>query len=205
MPARRHVLALLAVLLPAAPVAAQDGDFPVARSAEQPPAFLILDQDRLFSGSRHGRQIIDRNEAEADALRAEGEQLDRQFEAEERTLTQRRSELEPNEFRRLADAFDEKVVATRREQEEKAAQLNQRIERRRREFFRRVGPVLLEILEQTGAVAIIEQRSVLIAKQDLNITDEAIKRLDTTFVGEQHQDPDAGDAATDTDPPGDEE
>ncbi len=205
MTAWRLVLALLAVLLPATGALSQEGSFPIAREAGQPPAFLILDQDRLFAGSEYGQQIIARNEAEADELRAEGERLDAQFEAEERALTERRNEMDPAAFRRLADAFDEKVVATRREQEEKAALLNQRAETRRRDFFRRAGPVLLEILEQTGAVAIVEQRSVLIAKQDLNITDEAIKRLDAALEDEQQQDPDAGAETPDSDLPGDEE
>lgn len=144
-------------------------------------SFLILDQERLYRGSRLGQSLLAEDEAETEALRAEGAQLDRQFEAEERDLTQRRAELDPAAFRQLADAFDEKVVRTRREQEEKAAQLQARIEARRRRFFREASPVLLEILTETGAVAIIEQRTVLIAKQDLNITDEAIKRLDESF------------------------
>lgn len=205
MTAWRHVLALLVVLLPASGALPQEGAFPIAREAGTPPPFLILDQERLFSGSEYGQQIISLNEAEADELRAEGEQLDEQFEAEERALTERRNEMEPAAFRSLADAFDEKVVATRREQEEKAAQLNQRAEARRREFFRRAGPVLLGILEQTGAVGIIEQRSVLIAKQDLNITDEAIKRLDAALETEQQQDPDGGEQTPASDRPGDEE
>ncbi|MHA3978624.1 OmpH/Skp family outer membrane protein [Halovulum sp. GXIMD14794] len=202
---RRLVSLALALLLPLGPVAAQTPGSLLPAQASPPP-FLILDQDRLFANSALGKAVIATNEEETDALRREGEALDLQFEAEERELTERRKELEPVEFRRLADAFDEKVVATRREQEEKAAQLQQRIDRRRRDFFREAGPVLLGILEETGAVAIVEQRSILIGKQDLNITEEAIKRLDAAFAAQQQQDLD-GTAPDDTGnaPPGDEE
>ncbi len=44
--------------------------------------------------------------------------------------------------------------------------------------------MLLEILEETGAVAVFDQRDVLISKQDLNITDEVIKRLDVAYTAE---------------------
>lgn len=146
-----------------------------------PPPFLILDQDRLFTGSQLGQAIIATNEAEAQALREEGQRLDRQFEAEEQALTDQRADLDPEKFRELADAFDAKVVRTRAAQEEKAAALAARSEQRRREFFRRAGPILLRILDESGAGAVVDQRSVLVAKQDLNITDEAIKRLDATI------------------------
>lgn len=182
----RGTLALVCLLL-AAPAGAQGLDYRVPQ-ADVPP-FLVIEQDRLLTGSLYGQDIIARNEAEAQALREESQQLDRAFEEEERRLTERRAELPADEFRALADAFDEKVVRTRREQEAKAAALNRRVETRQREFFRRVGPVLLEILKETGASAVFDQREVLISKQDLNITDEVIKRLDVAYTAELAESP----------------
>ncbi|MEM9642306.1 MAG: OmpH family outer membrane protein [Pseudomonadota bacterium] len=160
---------------------------PQAYPVPQPDAkpFLVLEQDRLLADSLLGKAIQAGNEAAADSLRREGQSLDRQFEEEERQLTAQREVLTPDEFRVLADAFDEKVVATRQAQEERAAVLNREAEARQRDFFRRVGPILLEILEETGASAVIEQRGLLVSKQDLNITDEVIKRLDAVYNAEQ--------------------
>lgn len=179
------VLATVPAAVPLArPAAAQGMGFPIPH--ETLP-FLILDQDRLFNGSKLGQDITAKNEAEAEALRQEGQALDKQFEDEERALTERRDQLAPDEFRKLADAFDEKVVATRKDQEQKAQALADRSDQRRRDFFRRVGPILLSILEDTGAAAVIDQRWVLVAKQQLNITDEAIKRLDAAYAAEQQK------------------
>lgn len=186
---------LAALIVPASGPAQSPRDFPLPDS--QPPPFLILDQDRLFNESRLGRSIIEKNEAETEALRREGRQLDRQFEAEERALADRRDDFSPERFRELADAFDAKVVRTRREQEEKATDLAARIESRRRDFFRRAAPVLLRILEETGAAAIVDQRDVLIAKQDLNITEEAITRLDAEFRAQQRQETEDPDTPAD--------
>lgn len=166
------------------------------------PSFLVLEQDRVFNSSALGKEIIALNEAEDSKLRAEGQRLDRQFEQEEQALTEQRAQLTPEEFRVLADAFDEKVVATRRAQEERGAALVQRAERRQREFLRQIGPILLQILEETGASAVIEQRGLLISKQDLNITGEVIKRLDAAHAAQTS----GGDAAqTPTEPAVDQE
>jgi len=171
---------LVAMLLMASPVAAQT-TLPTA------PPFLILDQDRLFSASNYGQSLRALNEVEAQELREQNEALDLQFEEEERQLTELRATLAPEAFREQADAFDEKVIAARREQEVKAQALANRAETRRREFFRNAGPVLLRLLEESGASAVIESRSVLLSKQDLNITDEAIKRLDAAISEREAQ------------------
>lgn len=166
-----------------APVSAQ-ANLPMSQAPAAlvvPPPFLILEQERVLAGSLYGQDLLALNDGETEALRAEGQRLDAEFEAEERALSDRRASLSPEAFRALADAFDEKVVATRASQEEKAAALAARLDRRRRNFFARVGPILLALLEETGAAAIVEQRTVLVAKQDLNITNEVIRRLDLVY------------------------
>lgn len=170
----RAQVALLAFMLAVLPIAA------AAQPSDQP--FLVLDQERFFTQSEFGRSLIARSEREADELRRESDALDRQFEAEERALTEQRVELAPDAFRELADAFDEKVIRARAEQEAKAQALASRSEARRREFFREAAPVLLRLLEDSRAGAIVEARSLLLSKQDLNITDEAIKRLDAAIA-----------------------
>ena len=159
-------------------------DYPVAVPFAGAPV-LVVDQDRLLTGSLLGREILAQNATEAEALREEGRQLDRQFEDEERALTEQRPTLSPEEFRTLADAFDEKVVRTRAEQQEKSNELAQRVENRRIDFFQQVAPILEAILAETGAAAVIDERATLVANQDLNITGEVIKRLDEVHLARQ--------------------
>lgn len=154
----------------------------VASAQEPPPAFLVIEQERLLRDSRVGQSILAEEERDRQALLEEGQALDAEFEAEELDLTERRAEMDAAAFRLLADAFDEKVVATRREQEQKAQAVSARAEARRRQFLSRVQPILLEILGETGAGGVVDRRFVLIFKQDLNITDEVIKRLDETVT-----------------------
>ncbi len=82
-----------------------------AAVAQEPPpdAVIVIDQERLFQDSLFGRRITAELEERSAELAAENRAIEAELIAEERDLTVRRSELEPEEFRALADAFDEKV------------------------------------------------------------------------------------------------
>lgn len=185
---RRGALTILLGLLVPAAALPQVTDFPVGGIVDA-PAFLVVDQERVLRESLFGQDLRRTDTEEADLLRAEAEALDRAFEAEELELTEKRPTLPPDEFRALADAFDEKVVRTRQEQQNKANALAQRSEQRQRALFQRLAPVLLAILTETGASAVVDQRTLLIAKGDLNITDEVIKRLDDVYRQENPDGP----------------
>ncbi len=146
--------------------------------AQQAPSLLTLEQERVLSDSKAGQVILAEEARVRAELQSQGRQLDAELEAEELRLTGLRATTDPVEFRKLADEFDARVVSTRKEQEEKAAEAQANSEQARRLFFARVAPVLQAILQETGAGAVVEQRLVLISNQNLNITDEVIRRLD---------------------------
>ncbi len=155
------------------------------------PAFLILEQERVLAESLAGRDVLAQEDAERTELIAEGRALDQELEAEEQQLTDLRPRTDPASFQALADAFDAKVVRIRAEQEEKASALSQAAEQRRRDFFSQVAPILQQILTETGAGAVVEQRAVLMSNQNLNITDRVITRLDDVYKKNNLDNPDA--------------
>ena len=104
--------------------------------------------------------------------------LDASFEAEERQLTEQRPTLPAEEFRKLSDAFDARVVEARRQQDERASALAQEFDQRRRAFYARVAPILVMLMDRYQAKAIFDETSVLLADQSLNITDEVIAEID---------------------------
>jgi Skp family chaperone for outer membrane proteins len=164
--------ALAAALAPA-PAAAQEG-----------APFLLLNQERILTGSRTGQALLAEEEAARDALRAEAREIDRSFEEEERRLTELRAEIAPEEFRELADAFDDRVVEARREQDQRSNNLVIEFEQRRRQFYNEVGPILVALLSRYGARAIFDESSVLLADQSLNITDAVIAEIDARAEAE---------------------
>lgn len=149
---------------------------PLAPGTQLP--FVFINQERLLTGSRAGQAILAEEDRQRDALRSEARALDRSFEDEERRLTEQRLTLPAEEFRRLSDAFDARVVQARREQDNRASQLAQEFDQRRRQFYAQIAPVLVSLMDRYGARAIFDESSVLLADQSLNITQAVIAEID---------------------------
>ncbi len=178
---RRSALILALVLAMLAPAA----------GAQEGAPFLLLNQERILTGSRAGQALLAEEEAARDALRAEARAIDQYFEEEEQRLTELRPTVSPEEFREIADDFDARVVEARREQDARSTALVLEFDQRRRQFYAGVAPILVQLLSRYGAHAIFDESSVLLADQSLNITDAVIAEIDAR-AGEQ----------TDTDEPG---
>lgn len=165
---------LMAALLLAAPLAAQDGQ------RLQSPV-LTIDSDALFDQTAYGRRIAADIAADSAALEAENRRIEAALEAEERTLTNTRNTLDPASFRQLAADFDAKVTRVRTEQGAKARALQTRSDQARRQFLGSIAPVLDAIMQDTGAAVILEQRSVFFAARVIDITALAIARMDAAI------------------------
>lgn len=112
------------------------------------------------------------------ALAEENSRIQQELEEEEKKLTEMRPNISAEEFRDLADAFDAKVQETRRRQDAKSKELNASLENRRVVFLNSALPVLEQLMRETGAAVVLEQRSVFISSTVIDITQVAIERLD---------------------------
>lgn len=156
-----------------------------APEAEPPPAsfpFLFINQERLLLGSQAGQRLLAEEETEREALRTEARSIDAAFEEEERRLTEQRADLDPAEFRALADDFDSRVIAARQEQDDRSEALALRFDLRRRQFYASVAPILVRLMDRYRAKAILDETSVLLADQSINITDQVIEEIDAEFA-----------------------
>jgi Skp family chaperone for outer membrane proteins len=168
----RGAPALLAALIVALAAA------PAADAQANPPAVIVIDQERLFQESALGQSITRQLEQHSAALAAENRAIETELIAEERELTERRAELPPEEFRALADAFDEKVERLRAEQDAKTRELVAIRDAGRQNFTQSVGPILLDYMRRTGAAVMIDRRSVVATADRVDVTDELIAEID---------------------------
>ncbi len=150
---------------------------PLELAAQQGSPVLTIDRDRLLAETQSGSETISELEGLAQALAAENADIERALIAEESALTEQRATLPADEFRALADAFDQKVQQLRAEQDEKARQLNRQREEAPTQFFNEVAPILSEIVREKGAVVVIDLREVFLSVRGIDITDEAIARI----------------------------
>ena len=151
--------------------------FPASVLAQGTSPVLTIDQDRLFSETRLGAEAIERLETEAQALAAENQKIEADLIEEEQALTERRATLPTAEFQALANEFDVRVQRLRSEQDEKARALNRARDDARSAFLRDAAGIISEIVRARGAVVVIDRRDVFLSADSVDITDEAIRRI----------------------------
>ncbi len=162
---------VLALYLAPPPLAAQAVGVPQSD-------VLVLDLDRLFEETRLGRRMRADHQAEREALAARNRKLEAELEAEEKRLTELRATTAPEEFRKMADAFDARVQEIRHDAERRARDLERDRERLTLEFLRKVQPVLANLLLAAGGDVILDARTVLFRTDDVDVTGLAIERID---------------------------
>ena len=150
---------------------------PAQQTGNIPTTVLTIESERLFLNSDFGERVARELEARGRELATENRQIEAALAAEEQNLTDRRATMSPEEFRPLADAFDERVVQTRAAQAEKSRDLNAAFEREREAFLTAAGPILQAIMQEAGATVILERRDVFISTNSADITAAAVDRL----------------------------
>ncbi len=142
---------------------------------------LTISSERLFADSAFGQRVFREIEAESALLSDENERIVAELSTEEKELTNKRAELSAEEFRPLAEAFDEKVQSHRDSQRAKLDVLARRGEEARGQFFEMAQPVLIELLREFGASIVIERSNVVLSSDASDITDAAIARINAAI------------------------
>lgn len=139
---------------------------------------LTLDREGLFAGTLYGQRVNRELAAATAAMAEETRNIEAALEEEELALTEKRGTMDPEAFRALAVAFDEKVQALREDRTQAEAALRDQITAAQSDFFAQVGPVLGRLVRERGAVLIVDARAILLSAADVDITEAAIARID---------------------------
>ena len=172
-------LAAVLVMLVAFPTLAQDQtDLPLGQLRSP---VLIIDTERVFAESLFGLRIAAQVQADSEALVTENRRIEAALTEEERSLTVRRPTMTVEAFRTEADAFDERVQGIRRAQDAKQRALQDGIVTGRDQFLQAATPILGQIMQESAAAVILDRRSVFLGIGTIDITDQAIDRIDAAI------------------------
>ncbi|PRY95095.1 periplasmic chaperone for outer membrane proteins Skp [Hasllibacter halocynthiae] len=163
---------LAAALAVAVPATAQD----VAEGV------LVLDRERVLAESRLGSALLAEIDEEGRDLAAENTSIQEELRAEEAALTERRDAMDPDAFRAAATAFDERVQSLRAAQDAKTRAHLARRDAVPDLFWDQALPILAGILEERGAGLLLDRGDVFLSSDDLDITDEAVARIDAATI-----------------------
>ncbi|ADO42689.1 outer membrane chaperone Skp [Ketogulonicigenium vulgare Y25] len=151
---------------------------------------LTLDTERLYAESLFGQDVRIEYDRQGEALAAQNRQIEADLTAEEQSLTEARAAMEPTDFRAAADAFDAKVQQIRIEQDAKQEDLQDILTRGREQFLVLVTQDLIGlmaetgaagVMAETGAAVILDRRSVFLSAGVVDVTDEAIERVNDGY------------------------
>ena len=152
-----------------------------AQSQDVRSPILTIDSERLYQDSAFGQRVLREIEAQTSELAEENRILEEELEAEEQELTVQRQSMSPSEFRILADAFDARVQAIRRERDAESRRIAAQLEDNRDQFLAAAAPVLEMIMREANAAIIIERREVFFSANAIDVTETAIERIDAAL------------------------
>lgn len=151
---------------------------PLSFGQVEGPPVVTLSQERLFQESLFGQRLQEEIDAASTALARENREIEAALLEEERDLTARRAEMEADAFRPLAEEFDQRVETIREEQAQDLRRLTAQAEAARRYFIQATTPVLVELLQDRGAAAVLDSRAVIYSVEGIDITELALERID---------------------------
>ena len=146
-------------------------------SAAEKSELFTVDMTKLLRSSEFGKNIIAANNIARKKLQSENEELEKKLLLEEKELSELRKTLSVEEFRPKALEFDKKVSIIRAEQGKKEEILNKKVRKEESDFFKRIYPLLYEILTERGGLILVDQRNIILWDNSVDITDDAIQAI----------------------------
>jgi len=140
-------------------------------------AVLTVDQEAMYRQSRWGMRAQAEIAAQSRQIAADNDRAFADLVADEDALTAARATLPPEEFRTRAARFDERVTAVREEREAARNALAEMAELDRALFFQAAAPVLGRVMTSRDALVVLDQRTVLIADERIDVTAATIAAL----------------------------
>ena len=142
--------------------------------AEEKSVLFTVDMSKLLRSSDFGKNIIAVNNAARQNLQNENNNLEEKLLIEEKELSELRKTISIDEFRPKALEFDKKVTIIRKGQREKEENLNKKVRREESDFFKKIYPILYELLIERGGLVLIDQRNAVLWDNSVDLTDDAI-------------------------------
>ena len=142
--------------------------------AEEKSVLFTVDMSQLLRSSDFGKNIIANNNAARQNLQNENNNLEEKLLIEEKELSELRKTISIDEFRPKALEFDKKVTIIRKGQREKEENLNKKVRREETDFFKKIYPILYELLIERGGLVFVDQRNAILWDNSVDLTDDAI-------------------------------
>ena len=143
---------------------------------------LVIDRERVLTESAPAQMLRRIEHERRVALRESFEEMRLKLEAEEAAIAEMRGTAPAAEFEERVRAFDLMVREARRDSQQKSEALQADFAVARRRLNEALAPILREVMERRDASLILDARTVLVARDAVDITAEVMRRFSETKV-----------------------
>lgn len=164
-----------------APAQAQQGEADAARSAAAGGEILVVSLEKIRNQSKASKSLAAQSAAIREQLNRDFREQQRALAAEEKALVALRSTLEPDAFEARAARFEQQVRALKKMRRDQSLALRQALRQANEKVDRVLQPILAALMAERKAVIMIDNRDVVISATSLDVTQNAINRLDAAL------------------------
>lgn len=152
-----------------------------AQTATQAPAAVIIlvDSQQILAESAAGKSLRAQIESYRKKFQADLSKREEDLRKQEAELKRQRTLLSPEAFEERRKAFEQQVTGVQREIQERNKSFETALTDARKQLLTALEPIFADIMKEYGANLMLDQNQVVLGATSLDITQEAIRRLDT--------------------------
>ena len=182
----KRILLSLAAFAAAVAVSAQApaGGSALTSPSGSPIKLAVINVDRLVTDSALGKEAFARVKKIADQKKEEGEKLTKELREMEQKLADQGASLADDKKDALQKQYQERAIAFKRFQDDAQRALDEAQKRELEELQKRVMPVISQVGKEKGYTLIFNkfQSGLVFADDAVDVTDEVLKRFNTTIA-----------------------
>lgn len=169
-------IALVAALLAAVPRPAAALD-PIG-----PVSIAMIDFQEVLRSSKAGKSIQSQTDQRREAFQKRFGAMETKLREEEQALTQQRAILAQDAFQKKFKEFQDRVADVQRQAQTSNRQLQQAFQGAMEKVNQELIKVIGEIAKETKADIVMDRRAIIIGHKRLDVSEEALKRLDSRLA-----------------------
>ena len=175
MNASRYLITILAVTVCLMPVSAATAQTDKVQSAS---AIAVVDVRALMNESKAAKSIQDQLVKHREKFLADLSKQEQRLREEEQKLATAQGTLDKEAFSQKVKEFEESKLKTRQMVQDQKRELDESVSEATNALRTEIFKVVEKIAEEDGYDLVLTRQNVVVGSQNLNITDEAMKRLD---------------------------
>ena len=155
------------------------GIFPNFIYADQYPntSIGILDLNRVLTESKAALDAAKQIESMQKKVENESKKKDESIINEREKLIEQQSVMAPEAFEVKVNEFDKKVQEYQLERQEEIRKLDKMVQSARSKILDQIKPIITDYSNELGITVMLEKNSVILSADEMDMTNEVIKRL----------------------------